>query len=93
MLLEIVEERMAVPQRIREAAVLRAGIGRGLEFALGQHLLRFDVVLQRLAPVADLMLQHLGRILHHLGQIGRRSLYVDVRRGAAEGRIGLPAMR
>ena len=54
-----------------------------------QHLLGFDIVLEALSPVADLMLQNFCRILHHFGHIGRRRLQIDVLTGSTQRRIGL----
>ena len=84
LLLEIVEGGVGIPQRVRETAILGAGIGGGLEFTRGQRLLGLDIMRQRFAPIADLMLQHLGGVLQHGGQIGLRGLHVDVRRRPIE---------
>ena len=82
LLLEVVEGGMGFPQRVGKAAVLRAGVGRSLEFARGQRLLRLDIMFQGLAPIAYLILKHLGRVLHHRRDIGGGGLHVDVIAGA-----------
>ena len=87
LLLEIVERRIAVPQRVGKAAVRGAGSLRRLELALHQSLLRRDIMLQRLAPIADLMFQNLRRILHHFSDISRRRLHVDILVGAVQRRV------
>ena len=89
LLLEIIEKGVRFPQGVRKPPVLRRRIRRGLELALCQHLLGLDIVLQALAPVADLMLQNFCRILHHFGHIGRRRLHIDVLAWPAQRRIGL----
>ena len=92
LLLEVVEERVRVPQRVGKTPVLGARIGGRLEFTLGQGLLRLDIMFQRLAPVADLMLHHFRRVLHHLGQIGGGGFHVDVGRRAVQRGVGLLPM-
>ena len=78
LLLQEVEIRMLVPDRIGETAILRPGILRRRQLTLRKVLLSLDVVDKRLAPVTDLVLQNLGRIRQQFCQIGRSRLYVEI---------------
>ncbi len=89
LLLEKVEVGVAVPEGTGKALVLGAGIIGCFELAFRQLLLRLEIMLQRLAPIAHLMFEDLGRVLHHLGQIARGCLEVEIlprpfERGARE---------
>ena len=93
LLLEVIEEGMRFPQGVLEAPVLRVRVGGRLEFALRKGLLRLDIMLQGLAPVVDLMLDHAGGVRDHLGEIGGGGLHVDVWRRAVQRRVDLATLR
>ena len=71
LLLHIIEERMRVPERIRESPIPFHEVFRRFQLAFCQIVLRCNIVLERLAPVRNLVLHDLRGVLHHLGDIGR----------------------
>ena len=74
LLLDEVEIWMRLPHRVGKAPVIgRVILGR-LQLAAGKGLLRLKEMFDRAAPIFDLSLEQMRRVLHHPGPVGARSL-------------------
>ena len=84
LLLEKVEIRMRLPQRVGEASIRRCVIGGRCKIAFAERLLGIHIVLKRFAPISDLLFDDFRRILYHFLKRDLTGLGVKLRRRALQ---------